>query len=213
MLLRLLFSLFERTNTFDIFVLMELNKIKNIIQGIRRYYPVSDHSIEKLASLLTENHLPNHYLLTRGGIRNNFIYFIEQGCSRTYFLVEGKEITNWFSIEGDITFSSNALYHRMTGFDFVELLEDSTIFSMSIDSLNELYKSDIDIANWSRTIHQEVLLKMQNLRIDRLTLTAKERYDKFRNENPEVINRVNLGYVASYLGMTQQHLSTIRANE
>lgn len=190
---------------------MDLSKIKNIIHGIRRYYPVSDDSIVRLAGLLKENHLHKHDLLTQAGIKDNSVYFIEKGCARTYFLVEGKEVTNWFSREGDITFSSSSLYHRTAGFDFVELLEDSIIFSISIDSLNELYKADIDIANWSRTIHQEVLFKMQNLRIDRLTLTSKQRYEKFINENPDLINRVNLGYIASHLGMTQQHLSAIRA--
>jgi hypothetical protein len=79
--------------------------------------------------------------------------------------------------------------------DFVELLEDSSIFTIPIDTLNDLYKTDIDIANWSRTIHQVVLLKMQNLRIDRLTLSSKERYEKFLNENPDLVNRVNLGYI------------------
>lgn len=191
---------------------MELNRIKNIIEGIRKYYPVSDNSIKRLASLLTERKLLKHYLLTKDSCVDNFIYFIEQGCLRTYFLVDGKEITNWFSKEGDITFSSESLYHRTKGFDFVELLEDSTVFSMSIDALNSLYETDIDIANWSRVIHQEVLLKMQTLRIDRLSLSSKERYEKFIDENPSLINRVNLGYIASYLGMTQQHLSTIRAN-
>lgn len=192
---------------------MELNKIKNIIKGIRKYYPVSDNSIDKLAGSLTEHFLPKHYFLTKAGSKDNFVYFIEKGCTRTYFLVDGKEITNWFSKEGDITFSSDALYHRTKGFDYVELLEDSTIFSMSIESLNRLYETDIDIANWSRIIHQEVLLKMQTLRIDRMVLSSKERYVKFRNENPNLINRVNLGYIASYLGMTQQHMSAIRAND
>lgn len=190
---------------------MELNKIKNIIKGIRRYYPVSDKSINKLAGLLTENYLPKHHLLTQSGLKDNFVYFIEQGCLRTYFLVDEKELTNWFSVEGDITFSSNSLYHRSPGFDFIEILEDSCIFTLPIDTLNDLYKTDIDIANWSRTIHQEVLLQMQNLRIDKLTLSSKVRYENFLRENPDLFSRVNLGYIASYLGMTQQHLSTIRA--
>ncbi|WP_303317205.1 Crp/Fnr family transcriptional regulator [Flavivirga abyssicola] len=191
---------------------MELSKIENIITGIRKYYSVSNDSINKIANLLTENHLPKHHLLTKAGCIDNSVYFIEKGCTRTYFLVDGKEITNWFSKEGDITFSSDALYHRAKGIDFVELLEDSTIFSMPITALNHLYETDIDIANWSRVIHQEVLLKMQALRIDRLSISSKERYENFLNENPNLINRVNLGYIASYLGMTQQHLSTIRAS-
>ncbi|MGE0076404.1 MAG: Crp/Fnr family transcriptional regulator [Bacteroidales bacterium] len=185
--------------------------MKNTIQGIRKYYPVSDESIQRLSNSLTELNLPKHYLLTKAEIKDNSVYFIEKGCTRTYFLVDGKEITNWLSREGDIVFSSSSLYHRKAGLDFVELLEDSVVFSMPIDSLNEIYKTDIDIANWSRIIHQEVLLKMQNLRIDRLTLTSKQRYEKFIRENPDLINRVNLGYIASYLGMTQQYLSAIRA--
>jgi hypothetical protein len=82
---------------------------------------------------------------------------------------------------------------------------------MSIEALNKLYESNIELANWSRVIHQEALLKMQNLRLERLSLSAKERYEKWITENPGLVGRVNLGYIASYLGMTQQHLSTLRA--
>ena len=190
---------------------MDLNKIKNIIQQIKKNYPVSDISIHKLAEQLTERQLPKHYLLSESSKKDNLVYFIEKGCTRTYFLVDGKEITNWFSKEGDITFSSNSLYHGTAGLDYIELLEDSTIYTMPINSMEQLYKSDIDIANWSRVIHQETLLKMQNLRKDKLTLTSKQRYKKFILENPNLINRVNLGFIASFLGMSQQHLSVIRA--
>jgi hypothetical protein len=71
---------------------MEFNKIKNIIKGIRKYYPVSDNSIKRLADLLTENHLPKHHLLTEAGTIDNFVYFIEQGCTRTYFLLKEKKL-------------------------------------------------------------------------------------------------------------------------
>lgn len=191
---------------------MELHKIQNIIKGIRNYYDVSDDSIHKLADLLTENHYDKNHLLTRSGTIDNYMYFIEKGCTRTYFLIDGKEVTNWFSKEGDITFSSDSLYHRISGYDFVEVLEDSVIYTIPIDSIIHLYKTNIEIANWSRVIHQEVLLKMQNLRIDRLTLSSKERYEKFLKNYPNIINRVNLGYIASFLGMSQQHLSYIRAS-
>ncbi|WP_247236570.1 Crp/Fnr family transcriptional regulator [Telluribacter sp. SYSU D00476] len=186
--------------------------MENVIRGIRKYYPVSDRSISQLAQNFREQYLPKHHLLTRAGVRDHSVYFIESGCSRTYLLIDGKEITNWFSREGDITFSSNALYHQTAGFEYVELLEDSKLYVIPIESLNELYETNIEIANWSRVIHQEVLLKMQTLRIDRLSLSAKERYDKFIQENPDLFQRVNLGYIASYLGMTQQYLSNLRAD-
>ncbi len=185
--------------------------MKNILNGIRKYYPVSNQTFDELAGHFTEKRLPKRHLLTRAGVRDDYVYFIEHGCSRTFLLIEEKEVTNWFSTEGDITFSSNALYHRTPGFEFVELLEDSILFTIPIETLNALYQTNIEISNWSRCIHQEVLLKMQTLRIDRLSLSARERYNKLLRESPELLNRVNLGYIASYLGMTQQHLSTMRA--
>lgn len=185
--------------------------MENILNGIRRYYSVSDGSINELAQHFTEQYLPKHHLLTRPGVKNNYVYFIGQGCTRTFFLIADREVTNWFSKEGDITFSSNALYHRTPGFEYVELLEDSLLYVIPIDTLNTLYETNIEIANWSRVIHQEVLLKMQMLRLDRLSLSAKERYKKFVSENSDLFNRVNLGFIASYLGMTQQHLSMLRA--
>jgi signal-transduction protein with cAMP-binding, CBS, and nucleotidyltransferase domain len=191
--------------------MLEIAKFKNIVHGIRRHYPVSDSSINELALHFVEaNHSKNH-LLTQTGIRDNYVYFIETGCARTFFFVGNSEVTNWFSKEGDLTFSSSSVYHRRPALEYIQLLEDSQLYLMPIEALNKLYETNIEIANWSRVIHQEALLKMQNLRLERLSLSAKERYEKFTMENPDLVRRVNLGFIASYLGMTQQHLSSLRA--
>lgn len=186
-------------------------EIRHIIDGMRRYYPVSDTSIQKLSGYFIRHQFMKHTLLTRAEIKDHYVYFIEQGCTRTFFLIDGKEITNWFSKEGDITFSSGSFYHQTAGNDYVEVLEDSVIYAISIADLNNLYNTNIEIANWGRCIHQEVLLQMQDLRLDRLSLSAAERYQKLIQYQPWLFNRVNLGYIASYLGMTQQHLSYLRS--
>lgn len=190
---------------------MDLSQIEHIVKSIRSYYPVSDASIRALATHLTAHRFPKNHLLTTAGRRDRNAYFIEQGCTRTYFMIDGKEVTNWFSTEGDVTFSSNSLYHQTPGFENVQVMEDALIYAIPIRELNKLYETNIEIANWGRVIHQEVLLRMQTLRIERLSLTAKERYERFITDNPGLINRVNLGFIASYLGMSQPHLSTLRA--
>lgn len=191
--------------------MLEIAKIANIVKGIRRYYPVSDSSIEELVMHLVEARYPKNHLLTQTGKIDKYVYFIEQGCSRTFFFTDSTEVTNWFSKEGDITFSSSSLYHQLPATEYVQLLEDSLLYLMPIEALNKLYVTNIEIANWSRVIHQEALLKMQNLRLERLSLSAKERYKKFTIESADLAGRVNLGFIASYLGMTQQHLSSLRA--
>lgn len=85
-------------------------------------------------------------------------------------------------------------------------------YSVSIVQLNELYRSYIDLANWMRVLQQENFLRLQDIHIRRLNRSAKERYEHLIKECPELFQRVNLGYIASFLGITQQSLSRIRAN-
>lgn len=59
--------------------------------------------------------------------------------------------------------------------------------------------------------YQECLLALQCTRIDRLTLSARERYEKLLQLYPDICRRVNLGYIASYLGISISTLSRIRA--
>ena len=79
--------------------------------------------------------------------------------------------------------------------------------------LNELYDTNIEIANWGRVIHQECLLALQCVRIDNLTMTAKERYEALLKTFPDICQRVNLGYIASFLGISISTLSRIRAEK
>ena len=186
---------------------------QNIIKSIREYYPVSDESINLLIKHFTLHQYPSKYLIIRGGIIDRNVYFIERGLTRSYCLVNGDEHTTWFSKEGDITFGLLCLYHNKTGFEFVETVEPTLAYSIPISVLNNLYDTNIEIANWGRVIHQECLLTLQCVRIDNLTMTAKERYNVLLKRFPDICQRVKLGYIASFLGISISTLSRIRAEK
>ncbi len=183
-----------------------------IAQSIRAIYPVSDASWARFCALTHELQLPRKHPLIRAGLACGHVYFIEQGLCRSYCMIEDDELTSWFSCEGDFTFAMNELYYGKPGFESVELLEDSLIYALKITDLNNQHESNLDWCNWSRICHQQHLLRVQVARIDRLTLTAEQRYQKLLREWPQLHQRVNLGYLASYLGMTPQSLSRLRAN-
>ncbi len=172
---------------------------------------MSDSSVEELVARFTKHNFAKREVIVRSGVLDRRVYFIEKGITRSYCEVDGREITTWFSAEGDITFGLLDLYRDEPGFEYVETLEETLAYSITIDELNELYRTNIEIANWSRVIHQECLLALQCTRIDRLSLSAKERYEKFLKISPNICSRVNLGYIASYLGVTLPTLSKIRA--
>lgn len=187
--------------------------MQNIIKSIHRHWPVSDESLQQLFSKMTRLEFPRKSLLVKAGEVSRHVYFIEKGFARSYCLHGGKEVTIWFSREGDMTFAMKSLYHNEPGYEYVELLEDSVIYAISINDLNNLYFTNHEIANWSRVAHQECLLYMDQHHNNRFFLSAAERYAVLLKELPDVIYRANLGYIASYLGITQQHLSRIRAGK
>ena len=185
--------------------------MENIIRKIRMYYPVSDEALEALVCLFKRIVFPAKTIIIQAGKLDKQIYFIEKGITRSYILHNDKEVTTWFSMEGDAVCGSWDLCRRKAGFEYVETLEKTLAYSVTIDRLNELYKSDIDIANWMRVLQQEIVLRLQDIHIAHLNLSANERYEQLKSEHPELCNRVGLGYIASFLGITQQSLSRIRS--
>ena len=147
--------------------------MQNIIDGIRRYYPVSDNSLNILFSKMKKLELPKKHLLIKEGVIDRHVY--------------------------------------EPGYEYVELLENCTLYAIAINDLNNLYETNIEIANWGRVIHQECLLYMDQHHNDQLFLSAKERYAQLLKELPDVIHRANQNYISSYLEITPQHLSRLRA--
>lgn len=187
--------------------------MKNILQKIRSYYPVSDEALQALQCEMRLMTYPkNTYLVESGRVDGN-VYFIEEGITRSVFHHDGIDTTTWFSLEGDITFGMYSLYHNLPSVESVVTLTDCTIYVIPIEKLNQLYEQYIDIANWGRVVHQDVNRLISHIFVERLQLPPKERYECFLSHFPGLVNRVKLKYVAEFLGMSIYTLSRIRAGK
>ena len=97
------------------------------------------------------------------------------------------------------------------GYENIELLEDSVLYELSVDKLHDLYLADIHIANWGRKFAERECIKSEQLFISRQFKTSLERYQDLIADYPDILQRVPLGIIASYLGISQVSLSRIRA--
>lgn len=185
----------------------------NITDNINSLYPISEDTIQSLKECLTLCHFPKRYQLIKENTFCKSAYFIEKGMTRSFWLVNGEEITTSFSSEGGIVFSMDELYYNKLSEEFVETLEDVIVYRISLIDLIRLFETNMELANWGRIIHQNEYRRLHRSHKERLTLPAKERYEKFRQQFPEVCQRVQLGYIASYLGITLSTLSRLRAQK
>lgn len=180
---------------------------------MKSLYPVSDDTIQALNEKLVLCRFPKKYRLIEANKYCKSAYFIEKGMTRSFWLVNGEEITTSFSSEGGIVFSMDELYYNSASEEFVETLEDVVAYKIALTDLLELFQTNIELANWGRIIHQNEYRRLHRSHKERLTLAAKERYEEFKQQFPQVCQRVQLGYIASYLGITLSTLSRLRARK
>lgn len=185
----------------------------NIIDNINALYPLSEDTIRILQENVSLCYFPKKYQLIKANECCKSAYFVEKGMTRSFWLVNGEEITTSFSSEGGIVFSMDELYYNKVSEEFVESLEDIVAYKISLTDLRRLFETNIELANWGRIIHQNEYRRLHRSHKDCLTLSAKERYEEFKQQFPEVCQRVQLGYIASYLGITLSTLSRLRGQK
>lgn len=185
-----------------------------IISSITNILNIDDEILTKFLGYLHPMTVPKKTILIRPLITDENVYIIEKGIARSYIMINEKEVTSWFSKEGELIFSTNSFYGKTEGYETerVQILEDSLLYYIKISDLEELCFQHIEISNWLRLLHQKAFVEMERRLIYRLYMSAEERYRDFYAKNPEIFQRVNLSFIASYLGISQVTLWKLRKN-
>lgn len=184
---------------------MTIDEILNTI------YPLPDSSRQSLKEHITEVSYSKGSCLMEAQKVVPYIYFVKKGIVRAYASTEDNDITFWFGSEGDTVISMKSYVEDKPGYENIESLEDCELYKLETAYLRELFNKDIHIANWGRKFAEKELIKTEELIISRQFKNALERYKDLMREKPHLLQRVQLGHIASYLGITQVSLSRIRA--
>ncbi len=152
----------------------------------------------------------NEMILKQDKVCKN-LYFIEKGLARGYRIDdEGKDITNWFAPEGTLATSAYSFISQNPSFENIIALEDCTMRTISRKTLYELYAQFPEMNEMGRELVEIYYLELEE-RLNALQFqTAKQRYENFLKQDGYLLQRTSLGYIASYLGITQETLSRIR---
>lgn len=185
-------------------------KMENFIKFINLVYPLSEQSQDALLQKMSRREYPKNHTLVSDLSKCDRLYFIEKGLVRIYYHNKEREITDFFGAENGV-FGPILRHQPIKDFiHTVEVLEDSVILSINIFELEMLYQEYHELERLGRIIALQTIQQLQ-LRIDSIQFfTAKERYDDFLKNYPNVLQRVSLGHLASYLGMNQVTLSRVR---
>lgn len=152
------------------------------------------------------------FLLKAGEICNHY-YYIHKGVLRSYLKYGKKEITLWINPENEITTSIRSMNSQRPSDEYIQAIEDCDLVTIPYDAMGEFYERYPEMNIMGRILLEEYYADSEErVYICRIP-NAQSRYQHFIESRPELVNRIPLKYVASYLGITLETLSRLRSKK
>lgn len=185
----------------------------SLFQYFNRYNVLSDGAQKAISEICKTQLLKKNTELQSIGHTCKTIYFMSKGLARIYYYKDGTDITESFAFENNILARVESLFSGKPSRKAIQVLEDSEVIAIDAVKLVRLYDRFPDIERLFRKIFETAYVETVQ-RIEGIQFhTADERYAALLKEAPDVLKRVPLKYIASYLGITQVSLSRIRAGK
>jgi CRP-like cAMP-binding protein len=127
-----------------------------------------------------------------------------------FYIVEGKEVSTGFAPENYYLAQYDSFLTRQPSLGNIDALEDCQLMNLSYDNVQDLYKELPVFQIFGRKIAEMLFIMISSQTNALLTLTPEERYKKVLEEQPFIIQRVPQYMIASYIGITPEHLSRLR---
>ena len=143
--------------------------------------------------------------------KENFLYFIEDGILRYWTQdIHFQEITFWFSCSGEFANSYYSFCMNQNSDFNIQALTDCIIWRVDKASIFEMYKSSLEINILARIVMEDIFTRKIKHEIVLLKYTLEERYKLLLTRDNNLLKKIPLKYIASYLGGTPQSISRIR---
>lgn len=149
-------------------------------------------------------------LIVKEGQFADKMYFIAKGCLRAFYLKDGKDITDWFAFEGDFVSPINSFFQHCPSKHNIESLENTTFLEISRETVFALTSKHHCFERLGRIAITKIMLQLQERIVSIQFETAQQKYESLISVRPDILQRVPLTHIASYLGITLETLSRIR---
>lgn len=186
--------------------------MQNLINKIKKSIPLSSEAEKYIYSIAKEKSVSKGEVLIREGQTVNKSFFVTQGSLRSFCIdKEGKEHTLQFAIRDWWISDFMAIYNHEPASLTVESITDSTVIEFNAQKLDEIYLHFPEFEPFQRKNLERHIVSLNKRILNQLQLTALERYNLFLEQYPDIERYIPNYHIASYLGITQQSLSRVRA--
>lgn len=178
---------------------------------VKESVSIPDSELDQMLSLFSPRTLKKEEYLLQAGQRCNEIVFVESGILRIcYPNDKGEETTCHFSLPGDFVTSFSAYNNGKPSAENIQAIMPATCLVILKQDMDDLYRQVPAIQEFGRKAAEHVAMMMETRMALFLNNSAEERYQLLLRQKPILFRTVPLQYLASFLGITPQHLSRLR---
>ena len=188
--------------------------MEDLINKVKSRLELSAKAEEFLYSISKEKTFPKGEVLIRQGEVAKKTFFVTSGCLRSYCIDKnGKEHTLLFAIKDWWISDYIAIHTNELATLTVECLTESEVIEFNAKELDGIHERFPEFESYQRHNLERHVVSLHKRILNQLQLSAVERYDLFLKQYPDIERHTRNYHIASFLGITQQSLSRIRAEK
>jgi len=177
----------------------------------RSFNIFSDSEIRDFAQLFEARKMYKNEFFIQEGSHCKEIAFIVSGIFRSYYISdEGKDMTYCFRFPNQLMASYSSFISDCPSSENMQAITDTELMVLKKDAVDDLVKDDLNWTKFLKMIAEQEYLELEKRFFQLQRDSAAKRYETLLGNQPDYVQKIPLQYLASYLGITQRHLSRIR---
>ena len=187
---------------------------QNLTEYIRRYISISEAEIELFQSYLKPKKLKKKEFLLKEGEICKSRYYITKGCIRLYYIDnKGNEQIIHFGIDDWWITDYESLINETSSELYIQATENTELLELPQKAFDELCHMLPSVERLFRKIMEKTYIAIHKRVTYMFSLSGEELFKTFISANPDFAQRVPQYMIASYLGMSPEFVSKIKAKK
>ncbi|MEO5999107.1 MAG: Crp/Fnr family transcriptional regulator [Chitinophagaceae bacterium] len=196
-----------------IILFIQLNRI--MYKDVKAYYQnlvphITEMELAAMEKCFTVRQLQKGDFLIKAGQVCRYVYFINHGLLRIFYSFDGKDISIGFAGTGEYTSEYESFLTRQPAAQNIEALTNVEVVELGFDDIQILYKLYPVFQEFGRKIAEMLYIMLNQRNAALLAISPEDRYRQMIESNSYLLQNVPQYMLASFIGVTPEHLSRIR---
>lgn len=188
-----------------------MEDVRPFFEFLHKFVPLSWEEFEKdIHPYIVIRNFGRKEKLIKPGETENYFNFILSGLMRRYYKSGHEEINVQITTEGQIMHVHESFHSRTPSEYYIETIEPTSVASISYDDLEEIYSGSVKMERLGRLVTTFSMIQRDKWHMQMIKLSPRERFLKFVERNPDLLQRVPQKQLASYLNIQPETFSRFK---